>query len=209
MINRRDMLSGVAVSSIVTSSVAALVSRGLAADAPVTPGVPQGAADEAMLEALPGKKPLLKLSFRPPNYETPAAYFKDVLTPNDAFFVRYHLSDIPEVDAQKWPLKVGGATPLTLDLASLRRDFEPVEIVAVLQCSGNRRGLSKPHVPGVEWGFGAMGNARWKGARLKDMLAKAGVPKDSARDRSRRRRPGRHRQDAGFREEPAGLEGPR
>ena len=65
---------------------------------------------------------------------------------------------------------------LTFD--QLRRDFEPVEVVAVCQCSGNRRGLSEPHVPGVEWGYGAMGNARWKGARLKDILARAGLRKD-------------------------------
>ena len=50
-----------------------------------------------------------------------------------------------------------------------------VEVTAVNQCSGNRRGLSKPHVAGVEWGYGAMGCARWKGARLKDILDKVGV----------------------------------
>ena len=54
-----------------------------------------------------------------------------------------------------------------------------VEVVAVNQCSGNRRGLSKPHVAGVEWGYGAMGCARWKGARLKDMLDKVGLKKEA------------------------------
>ena len=54
-----------------------------------------------------------------------------------------------------------------------------VEVVAVNQCSGNRRGLSKPHVAGVEWGYGAMGCARWKGARLKDILDKVGVKKEA------------------------------
>lgn len=54
-----------------------------------------------------------------------------------------------------------------------------VEVVAVNQCSGNRRGLSKPHVQGVEWGYGAMGCARWKGARLKDILNKAGLKKET------------------------------
>jgi hypothetical protein len=49
----------------------------------------------------------------------------------------------------------------------------------VCQCSGNRRGLFVPHVAGVEWGAGAMGNARWKGVRLKDVLAKAGVRPDA------------------------------
>ena len=60
-------------------------------------------------------------------------------------------------------------------LAELKRDFEQVEITAVCQCSGNRRGLFEPHVAGVEWGVGAMGNAVWRGVRLKDVLAKAGV----------------------------------
>ena len=54
-----------------------------------------------------------------------------------------------------------------------------VEIAAVNQCSGNRRGLFQPHVAGVEWGYGAMGCARWKGARLKDVLDKVGLKKEA------------------------------
>jgi hypothetical protein len=52
-------------------------------------------------------------------------------------------------------------------------------VVAVNQCSGNRRGLSQPHVAGVQWGFGAMGCARWKGARLKDVLDRVGLKKEA------------------------------
>ena len=72
--------------------------------------------------------------------------------------------------------------PLTEELAhlrsvapfeQLRKDFHPVEFTAVCQCSGNRRGMFQPHVQGVEWGIGAMGNARWTGVRLKDLLEKA------------------------------------
>jgi sulfite dehydrogenase len=48
-------------------------------------------------------------------------------------------------------------------------------VVAVCQCSGNRRGLSSPHVAGVQWGYGAMGSAAWSGPRLKDVLVKVGV----------------------------------
>lgn len=142
------------------------------------PQLPQGLRDTAVLEALPGKAPLIKLTYRPPNYETPLSYFKEVYTPNEAFFVRYHLAEVPQVDATTWRLEVGGpaaATPYELTLDALKKDFEPVEISAVCQCSGNRRGLFEPHVFGVQWGLGAMGNARWKGARLKDILAKAGV----------------------------------
>ncbi len=144
------------------------------------PSLPKGTLDEAVLDALPGKAPLIKLTYRPPNYETPASYFDSLFTPNDAFFVRYHLADIPEVDAAAWRLKVGGAAaskPYELTLDQLKKDFPAVEIAAVCQCSGNRRGMFQPHVPGVEWGPGAMGNAKWKGARLKDILERAGIAK--------------------------------
>ena len=146
------------------------------------PELPQGMLASSVLDALPGKVPLIKKSWRPPNFETPVSYFNDVFTPNDAFFVRYHLSNIPEVAAATWRLKVGGeaaAAPFELSLEQLKRDFEQVEVAAVCQCSGNRRGMFQPHVPGVEWGLGAMGNARWKGARLKDVLAKAGLKKEA------------------------------
>jgi DMSO/TMAO reductase YedYZ molybdopterin-dependent catalytic subunit len=145
-------------------------------------GLPAGALDSEELYALPGKQPLLKRSFRPPNFETPVGQFADVITPNDRFFVRWHLASIPEVDPREWRLSVGGdaaSQPFELSLEQLQHDFEQVEIVAVCLCSGNRRGLSDPHVPGVQWGYGAMGNARWKGVRLKDLLAKAGIGKNA------------------------------
>jgi hypothetical protein len=61
----------------------------------------------------------------------------------------------------------------------LKTEFEPVELTAICQCSGNRRGLAAPHVPGVQWGDGAMGAARWKGARLKDVLTRLGIKKEA------------------------------
>src|SRR5262249_20606566 len=73
----------------------------------LSPLLPEGTRSEALLDALPGKKPLIKLSYRPPNYETPVEYFRSVITANDAFFVRYHLSDIPEVDVKSLRLRVG------------------------------------------------------------------------------------------------------
>src|SRR5689334_5653638 len=141
--------------------------------------LPAGVRENATLETLPGKKPLIKLAYRPPNYETPIEYFRTAITPNDAFFVRYHLSNIPEVDAKSWKLAVGGdgangQAEFTLD--DIKR-MPATEVVAVNQCSGNRRGLFQPHVPGVEWGYGAMGCARWKGVRIKDLLDKAGLKK--------------------------------
>ncbi|SHK33376.1 molybdopterin-dependent oxidoreductase [Thermocrinis minervae] len=140
--------------------------------------LPSGVLEEQVLEALPGKKPLIKKTYRAPNYETPVTYFEEIFTPNEAFFVRYHLSNIPMVDEKTWRLRIGGDAverPLELSLDDLKKNFEQVEIVALCQCSGNRRGLMKPHVPGVQWGYGAMGNAKWKGVRLKDILNKAGI----------------------------------
>jgi DMSO/TMAO reductase YedYZ molybdopterin-dependent catalytic subunit len=131
-----------------------------------------------VLDALPGKQPMIKLSYRPPNYESTLEAFRTAITPNDRFFVRYHLSEIPDIAAlANWRLRIGGdaaGREIEIDRAALDR-LEQVEIAAVCQCSGNRRGLSAPHVPGVQWGVGAMGNAVWRGPRLRDVLALAGV----------------------------------
>jgi DMSO/TMAO reductase YedYZ molybdopterin-dependent catalytic subunit len=172
MISRRAVMAGGALALAGAGPLSRAV---LAADDSFLPqGLPQGVYDTATLEALPGKKPLIKLSYRPPNYETPLSYFSSEFTPNESFFVRYHLAGIPEeIDVAKWKLKIGGegaGKPLELSVNELRSDFEPVEVAAVCQCSGNRRGFSEPHVTGVQWGLGAVGNALWKGARLKDVL---------------------------------------
>jgi DMSO/TMAO reductase YedYZ molybdopterin-dependent catalytic subunit len=141
----------------------------------------EGTRAAAFVDTLPGKKPLIKLTYRPPNYETPIEYFRTAITPNDAFFVRYHLPIIPEVEAKTWKVFVGGdgangEIEVTLD--DLKK--MPVsEVVAVNLCSGNRRGLFQPHVTGVQWGYGAMGCARWRGARLKDLLDKVSVKKEA------------------------------
>jgi len=145
----------------------------------MSPQLPEGTRDEATLEALPGKQKLIRLTERPPNYEAPIETFRTAVTPNDQFFVRYHLAAIPTMaDLGKWSLSVGGEAAerqISLSLDDLQKDFEQTEVAAVCQCSGNRRGLSQPHVAGVEWGYGAMGNAIWRGPRLKDVMAKAGV----------------------------------
>jgi DMSO/TMAO reductase YedYZ molybdopterin-dependent catalytic subunit len=144
--------------------------------------LPDGTLEEQLLYALPGKLPLIKKTFRPPNFETPIQYFRNPYTQNKAFFVRWHLAGIPIVDAAKWRLKIGGESAnreVAFNLNQLRTDFVPAQVTAVCQCSGNRRGLFEPHVAGVQWGVGAMGNAVWRGVRLKDLLAKAGVKSDA------------------------------
>lgn len=149
-----------------------LPGRGSAAD----PALPAGAVASAVMDALPGKRPLIKRSFRPPNYETPVALLREPLTPNDAFYVRWHMG-VPDVGSADWRLRVDGPAanaPREFSLADLRK-FKAHEIVAINQCSGNRRGLFDPHVPGVQWSYGAMGNAAWRGVRLKDVLDSAGI----------------------------------
>lgn len=134
---------------------------------------------ERPLIRYPGKRPMIRLTSRPPQLETPFEIFDEgPITPNDAFFVRYHLADIPlDIDPQAYRIEVRGKVdrPLSLSLAELKTDFEPVELVAVNQCSGNGRGFFEPRVGGGQFGNGAMGNARWRGARLKEILDKAGI----------------------------------
>jgi DMSO/TMAO reductase YedYZ molybdopterin-dependent catalytic subunit len=143
-----------------------------------------GAAEpaEEPLLALPGKRPLIKRTFRPPNYETPLADLRSQITANDAFFVRYHLASIPEIDPRTWRLRIGGASAkrtLELSLDELKRDFERVRFAAINQCSGNRRGLFAPRAGGVQWTYGAMGNALWGGVRLRDVLNRVGLKGDA------------------------------
>ena len=136
---------------------------------------------ERPLVKFPQKRPLILLTSRPPQLETPfSAFNENVITPNDAFFVRYHNANIPtSIDPEKFRLEVKGAVtnPLKLSVAELKSQFENVEVVAVNQCSGNSRGFSQPRVGGGQLGHGAMGNARWRGVRLKDVLEKAGLQK--------------------------------
>jgi DMSO/TMAO reductase YedYZ molybdopterin-dependent catalytic subunit len=160
------------------AGAALLAGRAQAAVPGLNPGLPAGTREIATMVTLPGKKPLIQLSDRPLNYETPLDGFATPITPNDQFFIRYHLSQVPDMAAlHDWSLRIGGDAaqqPARLSMADLR-SLPAVEITAVCQCSGNRRGLFTPHVPGVQWGVGAMGNARWRGARLRDVLARAGV----------------------------------
>lgn len=131
------------------------------------------------LVSFPQKRPMILLTTRPPQLETPFPVFNEgVFTPNDAFFVRYHLSGIPtSINPDQFTVSVKGKVnaALTLSLADLKSKFDAVEIAAVNQCSGNSRGFSNPRVGGGQLGNGAMGNALWKGARLKDVLSKAGL----------------------------------
>jgi sulfite oxidase len=112
--------------------------------------------------------------------ETPLDLLTDYLTPNDLFFIRSHWNPTT-VDSRSWRLVVDGevASPLSLDLGELKAMPRSTG-ACVLQCAGNGRGLFSPTIPGVQWRFGAVGNARWTGVSVQDLLEKAGV-KSSAR----------------------------
>jgi sulfite dehydrogenase len=137
------------------------------------------AAGPRPLVRYPGKREMILVHARPPHLETPFATFDEgVITSNDAFFVRYHLADIPtSIDPDTYRLAVKGAVSksLNLSLAELKSMPGQVEIVAVNECTGNSRGYSSPRVFGAQLGNGAMGNARWTGVSLKAVLAQAGV----------------------------------
>ena len=138
-----------------------------------------------LLARYPEKRPLIVLTSRPPQLETPWEVFNEgLITPNDAFFVRYHNAGLPgSMDGDTHAIRIGGnavAKPFSISVAELRSQFKPVEVVAVNQCSGNSRGHFAPRVTGGQLSNGAMGNARWTGVPLKEVLARA-EPGNTAR----------------------------
>src|ERR1700747_2378867 len=126
----------------------------------------------------PEKTEMILLTDRPPQLETPLHYFRQDLTPNEAFFVRWHLEGIPtSVDLRTFRLNVSGHVrqPLQLSMDDLQSQFEPFSIVAVNQCSGNSRSVFHPRVPGGQWKHGACGNAKWTGVSMQSLLDRAHV----------------------------------
>ncbi len=168
---RRDFLGTVGqAGGLLLAGSGALARSAWAASDPVVDGRP--------LVRYPEKTDLILLTARPPQLETPMKYFDRAITPNDAFFVRYHVFPVPtRVDLGAWRLKVHGRVnrPVELPMDDLKTKFPATKVVAVNQCSGNSRGRFSPRVLGGEWGDGAMGNAEWVGARMRDILAMVGV----------------------------------
>jgi len=132
--------------------------------------------------AFPEKRPLITYSDRPPLLESPRSTFARGITQNDEFFVRWHLPDIPTfIDPDTYKIKINGLVEknLEISLKELKTDFEQVEVTAVVQCGGNSRSAFTPIAGGIQWGSGAMGCAKWKGVRLRDLLLKAGLKKEA------------------------------
>ena len=172
MLNRRQAMRLAAAGILAAGKLPSAV----AADDTVTLPIANG---ERPLVTYPGKRPMIRLTTRPPQLETPFSVFNEgAITPNDAFFVRYHLAGIPlSIEPEAFRLTIGGKVDAaqSFSLADLKSGFEPVELTAVNQCAGNSRGFFAPRVAGGQSGNGAMGNARWRGVPLKALLAKAGV----------------------------------
>src|ERR1700733_13133737 len=139
MMNRRTVLQGGAALLAGSGAVGGSSFASFAADT-VTMPFENG---ERPIVKYPQKRPMIGLTSRPPQLETPFAVFNEnVITPNDAFFVRYHLAGIPtEIDPDTFSVEVKGKVnkPLKLKMADIRR-MPSTEITAVNRCSGNSRG---------------------------------------------------------------------
>lgn len=125
---------------------------------------------------VPGEDGMIVRSFRFVDLETPVEYFNTWLTPVPHFFVRNHMHEPSALNADDWRLTVGGEVDksITLTLAELSK-LETHAVVNTLECAGNGRSLHRPQVPGIQWGKGAVGTARFSGPRLRDILQRVGV----------------------------------
>ena len=172
MITRRRLLGEAGLAGL------AMFSQPARAETTVKLALPGGVDARPITTAFPQKGAMVLQRTTAPLLETPFEVFdQGVLTPNERFFVRWHWPLIPtRVNVDTFRLNVHGHVDrmLSLSLEELMA-LPQFEIAAVNQCSGNSRGFFEPRVAGGEWGNGAMGNARWSGVRLKDVLDRAGV----------------------------------
>jgi DMSO/TMAO reductase YedYZ molybdopterin-dependent catalytic subunit len=125
--------------------------------------------------AIPGKEKLIVRSLRPEDLETPVGLLNSYITPKDLFYVRHH-SYAPKVNLAEWKLTVDGEVgqPLTLTLDDLKK-LPKATVTVTLECAGNGRSFFDPPVAGIQWEKGAVGTARFAGARLADVLKQAAV----------------------------------
>jgi DMSO/TMAO reductase YedYZ molybdopterin-dependent catalytic subunit len=161
MNSRRDFLKQISGAAIAAGVVPTLLTRAVAQNSTVE---------------VPGENGMVLRSFRFYDLESPVEYFNTWLTPVPHFFVRNHMHEPSTLDAGEWRLSVGGEVekPITLSLAELSK-IEAHSVVNTLECAGNGRSLHRPQVPGIQWGKGAVGTARFSGPRLRDVLQRAGV----------------------------------
>ncbi|XP_030564360.1 probable sulfite oxidase, mitochondrial [Drosophila novamexicana] len=133
----------------------------------------------------PKRHDLLKpTSKRPFNAEPPISLLGEhFYTPNEYFYVRNHLP-VPTLKPEEYELELEvesgpGQPSRTLSLDEIKK-LPKHTVTAAIMCGGNRRSEMtriKP-VKGLSWGAGAVGNAKWSGARLCDVLQAQGVKPD-------------------------------
>src|SRR5438067_1833206 len=133
-------------------------------------------ASDSASQSVPGKEGMILRSFRFLDLEAPPEFLNNWITSVPHFFVRNHMFEPTTLDAHEWRLNISGAVdkPITLSLADLGK-FESHSVINTLECAGNGRAFHDPHVPGIQWQKGAVGNARFGGPRLRDLLQRAGV----------------------------------
>jgi DMSO/TMAO reductase YedYZ molybdopterin-dependent catalytic subunit len=135
--------------------------------------VPEADPDQLWQDALAAG--LVGRSKVPLNCELTPPMMGGEVTPEKRFFRRNHFA-MPVLDSSCWRLEVHGLVrePLSVNLEALR--MLPAESVTVtLECAGNGRTRFSPPVPGEAWGLGAVSTACWTGARLADVLDRAGI----------------------------------
>jgi DMSO/TMAO reductase YedYZ molybdopterin-dependent catalytic subunit len=132
-----------------------------------------GAAAQPPPAPVPGKERLIVRSPRPINLEARLGDLTTYHTPEAVFYVRNNY-DAQPVDPAQWTLRVEGEVdqPLVLRLDDLRK-LPAFSQDVTLECAGNGRAFHKPRASGIQWEYGAVGNGRWKGVRLADVLALA------------------------------------
>lgn len=163
--SRATFVQGAIVAAAATIGTSQAASAADALNAPAappaapTPGAPTTAAAPAR------------------DLETPVEYLNTYITPNDLHFVRSHYGPPASLNVNDWRLSIKGeaANPLSLSIFDLRTQFEQVSVTVVCQCAGNGRGLFSPRASGAQWTYGGVGNARWTGVRLADILARAKI----------------------------------
>ncbi|MEO1580937.1 MAG: sulfite oxidase [Pseudomonadota bacterium] len=139
--------------------------------------IPAAFAETGEPFEIAGKSGLVLLNDRPLNAETPPHLLTDLVTPRERHFIRNNGIPPTDVDVGAWRLRITGAVEreLVLSIADLKREFEVVEAALQLECGGNGRASFNPPASGNQWTLGAIGNSRWTGVRLVDVLERAGV----------------------------------
>lgn len=164
MNSRRDFLKRLSGAALAAGAVPSIISAAW----------PESKSGDRI--AIPGEYGMIVRSFRFDDLESPPEYFNSWLTPIPHFFVRNHMHEPSQLDPETWRLMIGGEVekPITLKLNDLLK-LPTHSVTNTLECAGNGRGFFRPQVPGVQWGKGAVGTARFSGPRLRDVLDRAGI----------------------------------